>query len=104
MIDSFLGHVGMLATLVMPEKGVDGSSVKPASRDHSRLSGLFVFGDSYADTGNHDPTDPSLSSTWRFPYGSTWPGIPTGRFSDGRVLTDYFGNKHCIHYMQNVYQ
>ena len=85
----------MFAALMMQEKGVEGSSsVKPASRP----SGLFVFGDSYADTGNRDPTDPSLSSTWKFPYGSTWPGIPTGRFSDGRVLTDYFG-KHCIHYI-----
>ena len=79
----------------MPEEGVEGSSsVKPASRP----SGLFVFGDSDADTGNRDPTDPSLSSTWKFPYGTTWSGIPTGRFSDGRVLTDYFG-KHCIRYI-----
>ena len=97
MIDSFLDHVGMLATLMMPERGVEGSSAKPASRDHSRPTGLFVFGDSYADTGNHDPIDPSLNG-WRYPYGSTWPGIPTGRFSDGRVFTDYFGN--CIRYMR----
>ena len=86
MIDSFLGHVGMLATLMMLENGVEGSSVKP--------SGLFVFGDSFADTGNHDPNDPSLNGAWNFPFGSTWPHIPAGQFSDGRVLTDYFG-KHC---------
>ncbi|KAK2403958.1 GDSL esterase/lipase [Trifolium repens] len=45
---------------------------------------LFVFGDSYADTGNY------LSSvSYKPPYGNTFPGKPSGRFSDGRILTDY---------------
>ncbi|XP_057739010.1 GDSL esterase/lipase At5g03610-like [Arachis stenosperma] len=47
---------------------------------------LFVFGDSYADTGN---IRKSLSNSWKDPYGITFPGKPAGRFSDGRVLTDY---------------
>ncbi|VVB02316.1 unnamed protein product [Arabis nemorensis] len=47
---------------------------------------LFVFGDSYADTGN---TPVTISASWRFPYGITFPGKPAGRFSDGRVSTDY---------------
>lgn len=47
---------------------------------------LFVFGDSYADTGN---IKKSLSSSWKFPYGITFPGKPAGRFSDGRVSTDF---------------
>lgn len=47
---------------------------------------LFVFGDSYADTGNNRK---SLSNSWKLPYGLTFPGKPAGRFSDGRVLTDY---------------
>jgi hypothetical protein len=48
---------------------------------------LFVFGDSYADTGNF------LSSvSYKPPYGNTFPGKPSGRFSDGRILTDYVGN------------
>ncbi|GER29086.1 GDSL esterase/lipase [Striga asiatica] len=47
---------------------------------------LFVFGDSYADTGN---IRKSLGSSWKEPYGFTFPGKPAGRFSDGRVLTDY---------------
>ncbi|XP_031490934.1 uncharacterized protein LOC116257994 [Nymphaea colorata] len=47
---------------------------------------LFVFGDSYVDTGNRNiPTSPS----WKDPYGMTFPGKPSGRFSDGRVLTDF---------------
>ncbi|XP_059627208.1 GDSL esterase/lipase At5g03610-like [Cornus florida] len=47
---------------------------------------LFVFGDSYADTGN---CPKALASSWKQPYGNTFPGKPSGRFSDGRVLTDY---------------
>lgn len=49
---------------------------------------LFAFGDSYADTGN---LPSSFSKSWKFPYGITFPGKPSGRFSDGRVLTDYIG-------------
>ncbi|XP_011044546.1 PREDICTED: GDSL esterase/lipase At5g03610-like [Populus euphratica] len=51
-----------------------------------RPSKLFVFGDSYADTGNNRN---SLANSWKVPYGITFPGKPAGRFSDGRVLTDF---------------
>ncbi|KAJ4826358.1 hypothetical protein Tsubulata_036290 [Turnera subulata] len=49
---------------------------------------LFVFGDSYVDTGNWKKS----SAPWKEPYGITFPGKPSGRFSDGRVLTDYIGS------------
>ena len=49
---------------------------------------LFVFGDSYADTGN---SRKATAVSWKPPYGITFPGKPAGRFSDGRVLTDYLG-------------
>lgn len=48
-------------------------------------SKMFVFGDSYADTGNQNKSMPS----WRAPYGTSFPGHPSGRYSDGRVLTDF---------------
>nr|GMC61584.1 GDSL esterase/lipase At5g03610-like [Ipomoea batatas] len=48
---------------------------------------LFVFGDSYADTGNTPPIDGF--ECWVEPYGITFPCKPSGRFSDGRVLTDF---------------
>ncbi|KAI6697873.1 hypothetical protein NL676_017992 [Syzygium grande] len=47
---------------------------------------MFVFGDSYADTGNNPI---GLVNSWKVPYGITFPGKPTGRYSDGRVLTDF---------------
>lgn len=51
---------------------------------------LFVFGDSYLDTGNLNKSK-GLDRPWLVPYGKTYPGTPDGRFSDGRVFTDIFG-------------
>ncbi|KAG7958209.1 hypothetical protein I3843_10G008100, partial [Carya illinoinensis] len=46
---------------------------------------LFIFGDSYVDTGNTNKTQVA----WKYPYGITFPGKAVGRFSDGCVLSDY---------------
>ena len=64
-----------------------------AHHHHHRLfnflpSKLFVFGDSYADTGNNKKSE---ANSWKYPYGITFPGKPAGRYSDGRVLTDFLG-------------
>ena len=50
---------------------------------------LYVFGDSYLDTGNSISSNDGL--TWNKPYGITWPGYPDGRASNGRIQTDYIG-------------
>ncbi|KAE9585397.1 hypothetical protein Lal_00018066 [Lupinus albus] len=47
---------------------------------------LFVFGDSYCDTGN---IKKGIANSWGKPYGVSFPGKPVGRFSDGRVFTDF---------------
>jgi hypothetical protein len=52
---------------------------------------LWVFGDSYADTGNLGDLGRELTHSWYSPYGETFPRRPAGRFSDGRVLTDFVG-------------
>ena len=59
-----------------------------ARLQHYHMEKLFVFGDSYVDTGNTRIDQPG---SWKNPYGITFPGKPAGRFSDGRVLTDYIG-------------
>ena len=51
---------------------------------------LFVFGDSYLDTGNENKSK-GFNLPWLPPYGKSYPGTPNGRFSDGRVFTDIFG-------------
>jgi phospholipase/lecithinase/hemolysin/uncharacterized surface protein with fasciclin (FAS1) repeats len=50
---------------------------------------FFVFGDSFADTGNIPRTGPFSGSDWLYPYGITWPGYPDGRFCDGKLETDW---------------
>ncbi|KAG8380622.1 hypothetical protein BUALT_Bualt06G0034800 [Buddleja alternifolia] len=72
----------LLSSLVLST----GNGFKEVERGKVKL---FVFGDSYADTGN-SPAPVSIS--WNKPYGITFPGIPSGRFSDGRVLTDYIAS------------
>ncbi|KAK4271605.1 hypothetical protein QN277_020278 [Acacia crassicarpa] len=74
------------------------------ARHHSRhpkvsLKKLFVFGDSYADTGN---IRRGLSKVWKEPYGTTFPGKPAGRFSDGRVLTDYIDLNNILKVVDDV--
>ncbi|CAK9188341.1 unnamed protein product [Ilex paraguariensis] len=74
----------MLLLMIAAAQAIGGSS-----RRRHGLMKLFVFGDSYADTGNW----PKGSATsWKEPYGITFPGEPSGRFSDGRVLTDYIAS------------
>ncbi|GAB2272202.1 hypothetical protein Dimus_007022 [Dionaea muscipula] len=63
---------------------VDGCS--DHGDDYHHHLKLFVFGDSYADTGNNART---ISESWKSPYGISWPGKPAGRWSDGFVFTDY---------------
>ena len=63
---------------------------------------MFVFGDSYVDTGNRDPRNSTYTATgrvnqnWEPPYGRTYPGVPAGHFSDGKVLSDYLGTTLLI--------
>ncbi|KAG6512998.1 hypothetical protein ZIOFF_031144 [Zingiber officinale] len=55
-------------------------------------SSIFSFGDSLADTGNilHIVGNRSAGFA-RLPYGMTYFGRPTGRFSDGRLILDFIG-------------
>ncbi|KAJ1282429.1 hypothetical protein BS78_03G050900 [Paspalum vaginatum] len=70
-----------------------------AAHVESRASGHFhwyypfVFGDSFADTGNLAKSSLSEQSRqWYAPYGrSRLSGHPTGRFSDGIVQSDLVG-------------
>eukprot|EP01018_Ginkgo_biloba_P016208 Gb_38688 [translate_table: standard] len=55
-------------------------------------AGLYVFGDSYADTGNRDPYNITQNKVWMRPYGLTWPAYPAGRFSSGRIQTDLWAD------------
>lgn len=62
-------------------------AVKNLLRLRSSPKRIFVFGDSYVDNGNRNRT--SHTVCWSHPYGETWPGRPSGRCSDGKVLSDW---------------
>nr|GMD61204.1 GDSL esterase/lipase At2g30220-like [Ipomoea batatas] len=53
---------------------------------------IIIFGDSSVDTGNNN----YILTTFKCdhpPYGQSFPGhIPTGRFSDGKLVTDFMAS------------
>lgn len=59
---------------------------------------LFIFGDSTYDAGNNNyinTTDFYRASY--APYGETFFNRPTGRFSDGRLVSDFIGKNIAIY-------
>ncbi|CAN6318582.1 unnamed protein product [Urochloa humidicola] len=57
-------------------------------------SRVFAFGDSLTDTGNAAIFPPTAGGTFtRLPYGETYFGHPSGRASDGRIITDFLVEK-----------
>ncbi|WOL00300.1 hypothetical protein Cni_G09013 [Canna indica] len=53
------------------------------------FSAIFSFGDSITDTGNAVRLGRVGGPSGIAPYGCTFFGRPTGRFSDGRVILDF---------------
>ncbi|KAL0795040.1 hypothetical protein Bca101_066417 [Brassica carinata] len=61
----------------------------PPNPQNETIPAVFFFGDSIFDTGNNNNLDTKLKSNYR-PYGMDFPmGVATGRFSNGRVASDY---------------
>eukprot|EP01018_Ginkgo_biloba_P004755 Gb_24151 [translate_table: standard] len=55
-----------------------------------KVPAVFMFGDSYGDTGNNNHIHTLIKSNFP-PYGSDFVDQkPTGRFCNGRILPDYF--------------
>lgn len=62
--------------------------------EHSRRKhvALFIFGDSFLDAGNNNYINTTILDQANFwPYGETFFKFPTGRFSDGRLISDFIG-------------
>nr|GMC51942.1 GDSL esterase/lipase 5 [Ipomoea batatas] len=55
-----------------------------------RRPALFIFGDSFMDSGNNNYINTTTLDQANFgPYGETFFDAPTGRFSDGRLISDF---------------
>ncbi|KAK1285849.1 GDSL esterase/lipase [Acorus calamus] len=65
-----------------------------------RYDSIFSFGDSLADTGNLLRIQSGISSAIAsLPYGETYFGRPTGRFSDGRLVIDFIADAFGLPYL-----
>lgn len=57
-----------------------------------KAAALFIFGDSFLDAGNNNYINTTTLDRANFwPYGETFFEFPTGRFSDGRLISDFIG-------------
>lgn len=64
-----------------------------------RNASLFIFGDSFLDVGNNNYINTSTLDQANFwPYGETYFKFPTGRFSDGRLVSDFIGKHLLLNY------
>lgn len=84
----FFLHV---VVLVFPSSRCFGLSKSKHSKKHHEVA-FFIFGDSYLDAGNNNYINTSTLDQANFrPYGETYFKFPTGRFSDGRLMSDFIG-------------
>ncbi|CAJ1970723.1 unnamed protein product [Sphenostylis stenocarpa] len=66
--------------------------VKSNPPENFNFSSILVFGDSSVDSGNNQYL-PCLPKANSWPYGIDLPGgIATGRFSNGRLVSDFIAN------------
>ena len=69
----------------------------------NRPVALFIFGDSYLDAGNNNYlTTTTLDQANFWPYGETYFKFPTGRFSDGRLVSDFIGKINMCIYLYAI--
>lgn len=69
----------------------DDDLPKHVAASNNKVSALLVFGDSTVDPGNNNNLTTAFKSNFR-PYGREFADhMPTGRFSDGRLTTDFVG-------------
>lgn len=89
---SFVSLVFFLhVVLVFPSSTCFGLSKSKHSKKHHEVA-FFIFGDSYLDAGNNNYINTSTLDQANFrPYGEAYFKFPTGRFSDGRLMSDFIG-------------
>ncbi|KAL6003045.1 hypothetical protein ACLOJK_023268 [Asimina triloba] len=58
-----------------------------------KIPAILIFGDSTVDTGNNDYITTTVVKANFPPYGVSFPNhLPTGRFSDGRLVPDFLAS------------
>ncbi|PUZ65292.1 hypothetical protein GQ55_3G212100 [Panicum hallii var. hallii] len=66
-----------------------------SSASSRNITSMFTLGDSHIDTGNALVMAAPVMPVWidKPPYGETFFGHPSGRFSDGRVIIDFIAEE-----------
>lgn len=84
----------VVALAVMPWRslaGVDISNIRQMVAKYN-VTCILVFRDSSVDPGNNNVLPTFMKSNFP-PYGKDFfNGLPTGRFSNGRLASDFIGN------------
>ncbi|XP_050230574.1 GDSL esterase/lipase At2g30310-like [Mercurialis annua] len=66
--------------------------ISKANTTLPKFPAILVFGDSTVDTGNNNYIKTWIKSNFR-PYGQDFPGqIPTGRYSNGKLIPDFIAS------------
>lgn len=66
--------------------------VKVIEASNNKVSSFYVFGDSTVDPGNNNYINTAFKSNF-LPYGKDFPNqVPTGRFSNGKLATDFIAS------------
>lgn len=75
----------------------NGKQMTKQKCSNNSVPAAFVFGDSTVDPGNNNYINTIFRSNFP-PYGLDFPHqTPTGRFTDGRLTTDFIGKlKHVL--------
>ncbi|KAG2303375.1 hypothetical protein Bca52824_032026 [Brassica carinata] len=73
----------------LPQESGPGPPPNPSPQNQTTPAAVFYFGDSIIDTGNNNNLTTEMKCNFS-PYGINFPtGVATGRFSDGKVASDY---------------
>ncbi|XP_019057939.1 PREDICTED: GDSL esterase/lipase At1g20120-like isoform X2 [Tarenaya hassleriana] len=81
-----LRFIFFLLSFCLP--AIANTKFDPKPSRNRTFPALFVFGDSIIDTGNNNDIMTVVKCNFR-PYGINFPnGVPTGRFSNGKVPSD----------------
>ncbi|KAK8672355.1 hypothetical protein V6N13_110727 [Hibiscus sabdariffa] len=63
-----------------------------SARSKPKFPAIIIFGDSSVDPGNNNYINTFFKANVT-PYGTNFPGhVPTGRFSDGKLVTDFMAS------------
>lgn len=73
------------------------------SNGQALVPALFIFGDSVVDVGNNNEIYTIIKSNFP-PYGRDFIShMPTGRFCNGKLATDFTGTFHKHSYIHTIF-